>query len=221
MDILQIIKPKIKPLKASFASLSVVHKLIILLILASLISLIIPHTTYASAVSANGQGLIFFIGDHEQFLQYLSEKATQKYAERLAREQYEKQQRLTGRVTKYLAAYGSPLTDTVPTLITLKNWKKIVALSNAESTLCRKYPKTTANCWGIGGSTLWDMGDNLTEGVVAMNRFLENYPKGSKIKYARMTFEQMNGLYKQPPMDHWVENNEVIYQDLLQIEQSI
>src|SRR3990167_5208465 len=204
MDIIQIIKPKIKPMKASFASLSVVHKLIILLILASLISLIIPHTTYASAVSANGQGLIFFIGDHEQFLQYL----------------YEKQQRLTGRVTKYLAAYGSPLTDTVPTLITLKNWKKIVALSNAESTLCRKYPKTTANCWGIGGSTLWDMGDNLTEGVVAMNRFLENYPKGSKIKYARMTFEQMNGLYKQPPMDHWVENNEVIYQDLLQKKQN-
>lgn len=220
MDVLQIIKPKIKPLKATYETLTFKHKLVILLILISFANFIIPHETYA-AQAAKPSSLVFILGDYTDYLDELNSQARQGYYEQQLRSQLTKKQELIKQVKAYLSAYNSPLVDAVPTLITLKNWKKIVALSNAESSLCRKYPVGTANCWGVGGSDLWDFGTNLTQGVIAMNHFLENYPRRSAVKYSQMTFDQMNGLYKQPAKEHWVVNNEVIYDDLIKLENGI
>jgi hypothetical protein len=87
--------------------------------------------------------------------------------------------------------------------------------------MCRRYIERLANCWGVGGSDLWDMGENLGEGVVAMNRFLNVAPMRSSIKYSQMNFEQMNGLYKQPPGDHWVYNNLEVYNELTALEKNL
>jgi hypothetical protein len=130
------------------------------------------------------------------------------------------QQRLTQEVQAYLVSQRSPLAEYASTLVTLKNWKQIVALANAESTLCRNYPEALANCWGVGGSALWDMGDNLGQGVVKMNQFLNTNPKGP-VKYAQMSFDRMNGLYKKPAAAHWAYNAETVYDDLAQIENSL
>jgi hypothetical protein len=128
----------------------------------------------------------------------------------------EMQQELNRKVTEYLKAKGSPLADYVPTLLAQNNWEKILAIANAESSLCKRYPKASANCWGIGGEKLWDLGNNLGEGIVAANSFLNNYPRGSK-KYRDMTVEEMNGLYKQPYGKHWSDNNNKVLAELKQI----
>jgi hypothetical protein len=88
--------------------------------------------------------------------------------------------------------------------------------------MCKHYPVNKANCWGIGGSNLWYMGSNLGEGILSMNKFLKHLSgNNSKVKYTQMTFKQMNGLYKQPAAQHWVDNNQAVYDDLTAIENSL
>src|SRR6185436_4638665 len=106
-------------------------------------------------------------------------------------------------------------------LVSVSNWKQIIALANAESTLCRNYPVAKSNCWGVGGAKLWDMGSNLGDGILSMNQFLTMYPRNSNVKYAQMTFKQMNGLYKQPAANHWLYNAQSVYDDLTSLEKNI
>ena len=65
------------------------------------------------------------------------------------------------------------------------------------------------------------MGNDLGDGIMAMNRFLNAYPKLSQLKYSQMSFEQMNGLYKQPAAKHWIVNNQIVYNDLTVLEKSL
>ncbi|MBI4049387.1 MAG: hypothetical protein HY395_01025 [Candidatus Doudnabacteria bacterium] len=221
MDVLQVIRPKIKPLKASYDKLSQWHKLIILLLITSFISLAVPHQTLAEEKTDSASGLVFMIGDHETFISELSVEVKQKFAEAQLQKELDQKRQLTLKLEKYLNAYNSPLADVASTLVNLKNWKKVVALAAAESSFCRKYPVGTANCWGVGGSELWNFGTNLHEGVIAMDKFLETHPKRSNVKYSKMSFENMNGLYKQPAAEHWLANNEAVYKDLVAIENNI
>lgn len=221
MDVLQIIKPKIKPLKASYDKLTLWHKLTILTIIGSLLGLAVPHETLASENNNQTTQLVFVLNDHLEFLNHAQADAQKRYREMELKKALEQKQRLAQELKKYLGSYNSPLAEAAPTLVNLKNWKKIVALAAAESSLCRKYPVGTANCWGVGGSELWDFGSNLDDGVMAMNKFLETHPKRSKVKYSQMSFERMNGLYKQPAQEHWLTNNQAVYNDLVGIEKSL
>jgi len=121
------------------------------------------------------------------------------------------------KVEEYLRSKQSPMADYTDVLLSQPNWKKIVALSNAESSLCRRYPVNTSNCWGIGGEKLWVLGDNLGEGIVAANNFLATYPVKGK-KYQDMSIEEMNGLYKQPYGAHWSVNIYTVLMDLEKLE---
>ncbi|MGE5392350.1 MAG: hypothetical protein ACM3NH_01270 [Candidatus Saccharibacteria bacterium] len=216
MDIIK----KIKPLRASFENLSVKNKLILISILISLVTIIIPHETFAVAAQSS-QAMIFPVGDYADYMAQVSIKQ-KKIAERQQTIQRLKQQiTLSDRVRDYLLYQNSPLAYHANTLIQQKNWKKIIALSNAESSLCRRYPEGKANCWGVGGSELWTMGGDLDQAVIKMNSFLNNQPSRSPKKYAQMSFEEMNGLYKQPPADHWVYNNKIIYDELTELEQGL
>lgn len=186
-----------------------------------------PHAALAQMDTAEqsevGPALVFDSGnsDYQDYLDQRSQEMTDAYYQQQIILQAARQELLTQRVRAYLVAHRSPLAEYTATLVSMRNWKKITALSNAESTMCRRYPVATANCWGVGGADMWDMGDNLGQGVVAMNHFLNNYPKRSSIKYSEMSFERMNGLYKQPPRQHWIDNNQVVYDDLTAIEASV
>jgi hypothetical protein len=220
MDILQIVKPKKIFIKASFHTLSFSYKFGVLILVISMASLLLP----AQAMGAELEGklpMVFTQGDHTDYLTNLSDEAMKRYRVKRLETALYNQRSLAGAVAAYLRTYNSPLVDHAEAIVKTANWKKIVALANAESSLCRKYPIQTNNCWGVGGSNLWTMGNNLTEAVAAMDDFLINHPKSWETKYAEMTFEQMNGLYKQPPGDHWIYNNQIIYDDLVEIEQSI
>jgi predicted NBD/HSP70 family sugar kinase len=119
---------------------------------------------------------------------------------------YQTKQVFKEQLRAYLQSKGSPFAACVDTLVELKNVEKILGLANAESGLGKRYPRHTANAWGVGGSRLWDMGDNLCEGAQSMQIFLDNYPRRSSVKYADMSIDRMNGLYKQPRRDHWARN---------------
>lgn len=227
MDLDIVHKIKFLHLKASFQTLALKHKFTIILILVSFVTTLMPHESYATP-DQNDQPdqspvLVFDLSDLG-FNDYLDMRSLElndlNYQEQI-RQQAIKRKNLTAKVRAYLEKQGSPLAEYAAVLIILRNWKTIVALANAESSMCRKYPADTANCWGVGGANLWDMGNNLGEGLIAMNHFLNKYPLRSPVKYSQMTFEQMNGLYKQPPADHWLDNNKIIYDDLVAIEKSV
>lgn len=222
MDIVKIVKYFHS--KANFTALSIQQKFFFLLFLFSLIPTLIPQQTSAAyLITEDYKPKLVFdtnTSDHWGFLVQLSQEATDTYYADQLKLDKAKQELLSQKVKEYLQEKNSPLAEYAFVLVTVRNWKKIVALSNAESSMCRKYPTQLANCWGVGGSKMWDMGDNLAQGIIGMNHFLNAYPKG-KTKYSQMSFKQMNGLYKQPAADHWVYNNESIYNDLVAIEKSI
>lgn len=219
MDIVR----KIKPIKARFEKLSIKYKFILLAILASLSNIILPHGVLAfqQPENYNQQHLIFVLGSYEKYMFELNRKANHAFVVNQLKQEMEQKQKLTLSLANYLQTNSSPLAQYADVLVELKNWKKIIALSNAESSMCRKYVIAKSNCWGVGGNNLWEMGDNLGEGVSKMDYFLNHYPLKSKVKYSQMTFEQMNGLYKQPAGDHWVYNNARIYDELNKLEQSL
>lgn len=107
----------------------------------------------------------------------------------------------------YLESRRSPFVPCVDTLVELKNADKILSLANAESGLGLRTIPGTYNYWGVGGSKLWKMGSNPCEGIVSMDNFLNAYPRNSSVKYAEMPLSRMNGLYKQPARQHWIDNN--------------
>jgi hypothetical protein len=200
-------------------------KLIVAVVLVTLTPLVVPHESIAAEVEEEITiPLIFEVGDAVDYVQNFQENLEQQSLQarhELAVTKLQKQLKLSAAVKQYLIANRSPLAEYSSILIQQNNWKKIVALSNAESTMCRHYVEATANCWGVGGSDLWDMGANLGEGIVSMNNFLNTAPRLSSIKYSQMNFEQMNGLYKQPARDHWVYNNLAVYNELIALEKAI
>lgn len=123
----------------------------------------------------------------------------------------------------YLKSKNSPLVSATDTLITLPSWRRILALSNAESSFCKNLSDNRLKlhqCWGVGGSEPWDFGDNWDEAVVNMQAFLNNYPgknNPNQPKYIDWTYVQMNGVYKQPAANHWLVNIYTIEEELKNI----
>jgi hypothetical protein len=220
MDIIK----RVRPLKVSYAKLTYRSKTIIVTLLVSLAGVVAPQVSHIDANSDVKPGLVFKMGEYQNYfaeIDRMKAEAAKQQAHEDTVKELRKQLTLNQKLEDYLRRKNSPLADYSSILLEQNNWKKIIALSNAESSLCRRYPVASANCWGVGGSNLWDMGNNLGEGVVGMNRFLNNYPIRSQVKYSQMSFENMNGLYKQPAADHWVRNNMVIYNELTALEHSV
>ncbi len=213
MDIVTKIKSRLTHRNLSFK-----NKLSILIFLITLTGIMLPQLMLAHEQEVRQAEMIFVVGDYDEFLSVIEVKAEKKFTHDQVVIKLKNEIKLTERVREYLESENSPLAGHVPTLLQQNNWKKIIALSNAESSMCRKYPTETNNCWGVGGSDLWKMGDNLDQGIISMNRFLNNYPLRSDVKYAQMSFERMNGLYKQPARDHWLYNNQHVYSELTALE---
>ena len=217
MDIIK----RIKTTKASYENLPLKRKLMILFLLASLAGILLPNHAEVLSFTDQENAMVFYIGDYEGYLSRLSYEAQKKYTHEKTVEQLMLQIELTNKVEQYLLDNNSPLAGHTKILMQQNNWKKIIALANAESTMCRRFPTDSNNCWGVGGNDLWQLGTGLDEGIIAMNRFLNTYPLRSSKKYSQMDYSEMNGLYKQPPADHWVRNNRVVEDALNRLEKEI
>ena len=209
-------------MKAPSILISAAEKAIIVLAFIPVVTMIYPETAAAafnnSAQRPNDQALVFLVNSKSKTETPIKDQTLT--TEQLANVDIETQSKFTYKeiLRDYLAKKKSPFADCVDTIVELKNADKILALSNAESALGRRAPAGKHNYWGVGGSKLWKMGNNVCEGIVSMDNFLNEYPKRSSVKYTEMSFVDMCGLYKQPcpgkASHHWVKNNQVIIADL-------
>jgi hypothetical protein len=224
MDIVRIIT--FAQFKATHTSLRPKQKIFLSIFLLAIFLNLFPNQTHAFTIKAPTAAkpiLVFDSSDksYQNVIDYINNGWLNRAENEKAREEAVQKGRLAVRLHAYLTDRRSPLADYSGVLVSVKNWKQIIALANAESSMCRTYPEKLANCWGVGGAQLWDMGQTLGDGVLEMNKFLGNYPLRSKVKYSQMTFNQMNGLYKQPAAAHWLYNVQSVYDDLVAIENNI
>ncbi len=118
-------------------------------------------------------------------------------------------------VREYLESKDAPLANYTEILLAQKDWKTIVAISNAESNM-GKY------CWYNNCSGIYerfDNGyqglkryDNMAEWIVDLQNLIEK-------RYSGWTLAEMNGTYVYPKSKNWFLASSKVYNDLSQIEQ--
>lgn len=72
----------------------------------------------------------------------------------------------------YLESKKSPLTDYVEILLIQRNWKIVLAISHAESNMCKR--EIGHNCWGIGGGNHRKY-PSYAEAIVDANDVVQRY----------------------------------------------
>lgn len=79
----------------------------------------------------------------------------------------------------YLNQKGSPLAAYAQDILQHENWKLVLAISNGESTMCKR--QMYNNCWGVGGAWNLRRYKSFSEGFADVNRLLgEKYiPMGA------------------------------------------
>ena len=75
---------------------------------------------------------------------------------------------------QYLTEKKSPLAGHVDAISEQSQWKLIIAIAQAESSSCKKYPEHSANCWGIGGANNLMKFPDLDSAIAHVNSLLEN-----------------------------------------------
>jgi hypothetical protein len=116
------------------------------------------------------------------------------------------------KLTAYLESKGSPLVAVVDTLVDLKHWRLVLAISNSESSLGKRCHSN--NCSGIGvmpGHPLWQEYETKADWAKALDRLLERRYKG-------WTLQEMNGVYNQPGSANWLLASTKVLNDLREIE---
>ena len=89
----------------------------------------------------------------------------------------------------------SPLANYVDILAEQPQWRKIIAISFVESTMCKR--NYFNNCWGITYRTGLAKYPSFAEAIIDANRVLAK-------SYANSTYRQMNCVYVQPCNSRWV-----------------
>jgi hypothetical protein len=74
-------------------------------------------------------------------------------------------------LTTYLESKHSPLAAHVDALSEQTQWKLIIAISNSESSYCKR--NELNNCWGIGGAWNLKAYNNYDQAIADVNRLLE------------------------------------------------
>jgi hypothetical protein len=117
-------------------------------------------------------------------------------------------------VKEYLESKKSPLAEYTDVLLAQEDWKTILALSNAESSLGKRCYHN--NCSGIYGR--YDMGyaglkkyPTKAEWIVDLQKLLDK-------RYEGWTLEKMNGIYVVPRSNNWIRATSKVYNDLTKIE---
>ena len=102
---------------------------------------------------------------------------------------------------KYLAEKESPLAPDAEFLVGLPHWKLVVALSAAESSLCKH--EVGNNCWGIvSGDSSYQSYRSFREGAQAANDLIER----RQSQGMWLSVEDMNCSYVVPCNPVWVRN---------------
>lgn len=123
-------------------------------------------------------------------------------------------------VRNYLQSKNSPLADYTEIILAQDDWKTILAISNAESTLGQRCYRN--NCSGIycnfdtygrdySGLCAYE---TKADWIVALQNLIDQRYKG-------WTLKQMNGIYVYPRSSSWYIATTQVYSDLTKIEQQL
>ncbi len=107
----------------------------------------------------------------------------------------------------YLASKKSPLQDYAEVLLEQPKWKYVLAISHAESNMCRK--QLGNNCWGIGGAEYHRFYPTFAEGIVDANKLIQKYHDGG-LDTARKMMKRWVGWNNQ----NWVIATQNVLSDL-------
>ncbi|MDB4939749.1 MAG: hypothetical protein JWO40_174 [Candidatus Doudnabacteria bacterium] len=118
-------------------------------------------------------------------------------------------------LTEYLEKRNSPLADYAGIILAQKDWKTIIAISNAESTMGQHCYYN--NCSGIYAR--YDQGyaglkkyETKADWIVDLQGLLSK-------RYDGWTLDKMNGIYVYPRSTSWIRATKSVYTDLNKIEQ--
>jgi len=113
-------------------------------------------------------------------------------------------------VRTYLESKNAPLAQYTEILLAQDDWKKILAISNAESNMGRHCSQN--NCSGImygkGGLRSYN---TIPDWIVDLQGLIDR-------RYKTMSLDKMNGIYVQPRSANWYQASSKVYNDLEQIE---
>jgi hypothetical protein len=113
-------------------------------------------------------------------------------------------------VRAYLESKNAPLAQYTEIILAQEDWKKILAISNAESNMGRHCWKN--NCSGImygrGGLRPFD---SIPDWIVELQGLIDR-------RYKNKTLDQMNGVYVVPRSANWYQASNSVYQALTEIE---
>jgi hypothetical protein len=133
------------------------------------------------------------------------------HAEKLALEQrFAQVDKRVQLVRAYLESKNAPLAQYTEILLAQEDWKKIIAISNAESNMGKRCYKN--NCSGImfrtGGLRSYE---SIPEWIVDFQGLIDR-------RYKTKSLDQMNGVYVVPRSANWYKASNSVYQALEQIE---
>lgn len=110
----------------------------------------------------------------------------------------------------YLEQKGSPLAPYAEHILQQENWKLVLAISNGESTMCKR--QLYNNCWGVGGAWNLRRYASFAEGFSDVNRLItEKYVAEGKDTPAKIARKYV-GNYS----PNWVK---AVSQVLTQLDQ--
>lgn len=115
-------------------------------------------------------------------------------------------------LTTYLKSKNSPLAAHVDALSEQTQWKLIIAISNSESSYCKR--NELNNCWGIGGAWNLKAYDNYDQAIADVNRLLEQ-----KYIAAGLTSpDQIEGKWVGYSDQNWEEAANEVMNDLKNVQ---
>jgi len=196
---------------ASLNALKSAKGIAVIIAISSLVVGFQPAITKAATAQTLGQDNGLVLNIKTMFMGPADDADSENQNSQISKENEEKKAQL---LQAYLESKNSPLADYAGIIMAQQDWKTILAISNAESTLGKHCYYN--NCSGIYGR--YDMGyaglkryETLGDWVVDLQTLLDK-------RYEGWTLDEMNGIYVVPKSSSWIRATKQVYNDLTNLE---
>jgi len=189
-------------------------KVAVLIALTSLVATLNPATTKAATAQTLGQDNSLVFNIKTMFVASAADTNStdsQNQNSQISKENAEKKAQL---LQAYLESKNSPLADYAGILMAQQDWKTILAISNAESTLGQHCYYN--NCSGIYGT--YGIGYSGLKRYETKADWIVDLQSLLSKRYEGWTLDQMNGIYVYPKSSTWIRATKQVYNDLTNLE---
>jgi len=183
-----------------FAKLSTLDRIVLIALIAILPTLMVPASASAST---ENKTFVFEIQKGQKISipnipVYTKDQPANGQPMDPAEIQKAKDQVNAAILQAYLESKKSPLAPYADHILTQDNWKLVLAISNAESTLCKR--QMYNNCWGVGGAWNLRRYETFADGFTDVSKLVTN----KYIPYGADSAEEMVRKYVGNYSKNWV-----------------